>query len=59
LLFLRYGGSALAAKAAQRLYADERAALYRKAIVMHGVMPLYYTETTPEIATPTGGDRNG
>jgi hypothetical protein len=42
LLFLRYGG-ALAAKATQRLHPDERAALYRKAIVMHGVMPLYYT----------------
>jgi hypothetical protein len=59
LLFLCYGGSALAAKAAQGLYADERAALYRKAIVMHGVMPLYYTGTKSEIAMPTGGDRNG
>jgi len=59
LLFFCYGGSALAAKATQRLHPDERAALYRKAIVMHGVMPLYYTGTKPKIAMPTGGDRNG
>jgi len=43
LLFLCYGGSALAAKATQRLHPDERTALYREAIAMHEVMPFYYT----------------